>query len=196
MIDSEFQKIYNDSQTLTSLIEKQYNDYLDAESEKDVVLGNDCFAYIDSEWSNFSSLRTLCVQLGNSDSQDDLQHWSMSQSKFDEGNYIEWQHIMGRMFVNALQKIREKCFKVAFLFSKMNDDDRELHAEIAESIGTMYYSDIEFSPRRKTVFEVRQRCLLAQHYFEHSLKSILQNEQADQHDLAEFELLFMIGKVS
>lgn len=194
--DSEFQNIYNDSQTLTSLIEKQYNDYLDAESEKDVILGNDCFAYIDSEWSNFSSLRTLCVQLGNSDSQDDLQHWSMIQSKFDEGNYIEWQHIMGRMFVNALQKIREKCFKVAFLFSKMNDDDYELHAEIAESIGTMYYSDIEFSPRRKTAFEVRQRCLLAQHYFEHSLKSILQNEQADQHDLAEFELLFMIGKVS
>lgn len=214
--ETEFQKPDNKPHSLSSLLEKQYNEYMEAMKLKDIVLGESCFMYLDRQWSCFNSLKDFYNFLGkeillgnnlngqqdeigfnNTDTSDECLHWSIIQSYYEEGSFSQWQVLLGKMFVTALQMMREKCFKAAFYFSTLptGKGKDNLFAEISESIGTVYYSDISHSPRKLTSFEIRQRAKLALAYFETALRSIQQNEE-EAHDLVEYELHFMIGKVS
>ncbi len=207
----DFRKGDHESLSLASLLEKQYKAYTEQKSknELELVLGNDLSIFLETPWSNFSCLKDFSLRLGeflhqrqtaktgitDEDFDGDFLRWSMIQSKFDEGNFADWQNDFGQMFVRALAQIREKCIRVAFFLSKNTTDKKmkDLHPEISESLGTMYYNDIGFSLTTLTPLEIRQRSKLAQVFFERALSSILETEEED--DLAEYELLLMVGKV-
>jgi len=206
---TDFRKVEPESLPLVSLLEQQHKAYTEeiSNNELDLVLGNDLSIFLETPWSSFSCLRDFSLRLGEflrqretsksniaGDFDGEFSRWSMIQSKFDEGNFADWQHDLGRMFVRALAQIREKCIRVAFSLSKKttNKKIQDLHPEISESLGTMYYNDIGFSLRILTPFEIRQRSKLAQLFFQRALSSILETEGED--DLAEYELLLMVGK--
>ena len=195
-----FRKMNHESLTFTELIENQYSEYQKNFCSSECQLGEDLMIYLENQWSCFSSLKMMSLFVGerlrHQENSIDYVEWRRIQSKFDEGNISEWQSMWGKKFLIALQSMREKCFHAALYLSreKSTSQKQSLHAEIAESLGTMYYSDMGFSQSKITMFEVREQSKLAQSYFESALSSILKSENGD--DLADYELQLMIGKVS
>ncbi len=197
--EMKFRTMDHDSLTLNELIGHQYSEYKKNFVQKEDLFGEDVSFYLKNQWSCFSSLKGMSLDVGRrlrqKPNSQDLSHWCSIQSKFDEGDFAEWQALWGKKFLIALQSMREKCFNVAFYLSLKQDIAKKgnLHPEIAESLGTMYYSDMGFQSKM-TPFEVREQAKLAQSFFERALSSMLQAEGDD--DLAEYELQVMIGKVS
>lgn len=198
--EMHFRKMDHESLAFSELIENQYSEYQKNFCSSEYLLGEDLLIYLENQWSCFSSLKEMSLLVGkrlrHQENSADFVEWRRIQSKFDEGDVSEWQSIWGKKFLIALQSMREKCFHAALYLSKEKGSSQKqsLHAEIAESLGTMYYSDMGFSQSKVTMFEVREQSKLAQSYFESALSSILKSENED--DLADYELQLMIGKVS
>ena len=192
--DDEFGE---DSLPPNNLLGKQFSEHLNYLKRNEILHDITHDIFLKSEWSSLTSLRDCYYQLkkilkarprGNGS-----EIWSLVESKFDDGDVSSWQFLLGQIFLNSLQAIREKCFFAAFFLSKEKHEDANLNAEISESLGTMLYNDVGFSMKSVPEYQIRKRSKAAQIFFEMALKSTQQNKEVD--DLVEYELYFMIGKV-
>ena len=117
-----------------------------------------------------------------------------------QGKFAEWQEAWGGLFVSALLCMSKKCLRVALFLSERKQED--MYSEIAESIGTILYSELMGSQlygyplSTMTNSQIRQKARIALSYFERAILSSAQNESNyDDSNVVYWEVKFMIGKV-
>lgn len=201
---------------LSDLIDEQEKEYKRKCQGWVPYIGKDLSVYIRYQWASFPSLRDCFEEIGNcgyrerSENDDDnyaAHVWTEIGSLYDKGDFIGWQQAWGGLFVGALRKMALRCMYVAlYLLRRHNTEESSegfLPAEIAESLGISYYSELMGSQMYGYPMHVmtdhrkRQLAETALTCFEFATEAsgdatIDEVEESRQ----TWDLLFMKGKVS
>ena len=173
-------------------------------------LGNDLSVYMRYPWSTFSTLQLCSNEIGqlhiDSDrSQDgeqtsaDESLWNTIESKYTTGDFVGWEKAWGGIFVSALQIMSKRCFLLALYFSEIKAGEDPAY-DIAESIGTCYYSDLMgdacygYPMQRLPVLSKRMLAKEAKAYFMEALKLAVPKKTGSLPEENTWEQHFMIGK--
>jgi len=192
------------------MLKDQRRSYRKLSSRRSGALGTNLSIYMEHQFCNPESLQALESSLVNSCqiqsntaaeqalSTKDKAYLSSLRSKFQQGDYSQWQYHWGASFVSALRLMRHRCFRIAMHLSKKKEiytKQESIYSAVAEASGTAYYDAIGFSARQQTKFETRKTAQMANECFQSALES-LRSSVSDSGDVpATWELLFMIGKV-
>ena len=207
------------SRTL-NIIELQNEQEHEEKMSKQVrFFGDDYSVYMNNAWSSISSLRDCVATMKKRNSvNNETSHsrnknipfaiWKEIDSKYDEGNLLEWQEACGGIFVTALRNlsVRFMCVALYILQSKaeINSDHKVLLSDVCETLGNNFYSELMASQNYgwpmlvMTAKRKRDLAAMAKSSFQASIKhaddSIGEDDDIDDH--STWDLLFMVGKVS
>jgi len=181
-----------------------------------MFLGHDFSLFMNNAWSSFSSLRNCIATLKKGSKVEIDVHsgrkksavnfWAEIDSKYDEGNFLEWQEACGGIFVSALRNlsVRLNCVALYIIQSKSNNssEDHVLMSEMCESLGNAFYSELMASQnygwpmRTVTSKKKRDLAVMANVCFQAAIKhaddSVETDDDNENH--CTWDLLFMIGK--
>ena len=182
------------------------------------VVGQDLSVFMDHCWSSFASLkdcsRTLERQFKlaaetQEDIRDSLHSYEEITRLFRDKRYDLWQQCWGGIYVSSLRILSRRCMAVALFVSYKGLDnsiepgDERLAAEICESLGTFMYSEVSGSqiygyPMRKlTQHRKRKFSEAAAIFYNEALQLQRRSARKDKEGVpAEWDILFMVGKVS
>ncbi len=187
-------------------------------SKKVKFLGDDYSVYMNNAWSSFSSLRdcvaTMKKQYSNIDEEGirsnnniPLSIWNEIDSKYDKGDFLEWQEACGGVFVKALRNlsVRFMCIALYLLQSKpeITCDHKVLMSDVCETLGNIYYSELIASQNygwpmhAMTTSRKRSLAIAAKSCYQASIKHADDSlrEEDDINDHSTWDLQFMVGKV-
>jgi len=202
---------------LADLMDEQEKEYERNFQGWKPYLGNDLSVYIRCQWASFPSLRECFEEIGRNryhDTQDGSQvdeesyasHvWQEIGSLYDKGDYIGWQQAWGGLFVGALRKMAHRCMYVAVYLLRRQvplQSSGFLTAEIVESLGVSYYSELMNSQvygypmHVMTALRKRQLAEIARTCFQFAIDaSAAATIDEDEENRQTWDLLFMKGKV-
>ncbi len=181
-------------------------------------LGDDYSVYMNYAWSSFSSLRDCVATIKRQHTNvDDENHstrknitltiWNEIDSKYDKGEFLEWQEACGGIFVKALRNLSERfmCISLYLLQSKpeINSDHKVLMSDVCETLGNIYYSELMASQSygwpmlAMTTSRKRNLAIAAKSCYKASIKHADDSveEDDDINDHSTWDLQFMVGKV-
>lgn len=178
-------------------------------------LGGDLSVYIRHQWASFPSLRACFDEIGKRDyarvtttTDDDdyaAQVWREIGSLYDKEDFVGWQQAWGGLFVGALRKMALRCMYIALYLLRRETPGQTaeefLTAEIAESIGVSFYSELMgsqmygFPMHVMTDHRKRQLAETALACFQFAIDaSETTTIDEDEETRQTWDLLFMKGK--
>jgi hypothetical protein len=181
-------------------------------------LGDDYSVYMNKAWSSFSSLREcvaaikqrFSIKSETNDSRHEsipLAIWNEIDSKYEKGNFLDFQEACGGVFVTALRNlaVRFMCVALYILQTKAerSSDLKVLLSDVCETLGNNFYSALMASQsygwpmRVLTIQRKRDLATMAKSCFQASIKhaddSVEEDDNLDDH--STWDLQFMVGKV-
>ena len=181
-------------------------------------LGDDYSIYMNSQWSSFSSLRD-CVAtikkqfLENTETEHGanknipLLIWEEIESKYEQGDFVEFQEICGGIFVKALRNLAVRSMSIALYIlqarKETSSDLKVLLSDVCENLGNNFYSGVMTSQsygwpmlamtmkRKRTLAIIAKSCYQAS--IKHADDSVEEDDDIDKH--STWDLQFMVGKV-
>jgi hypothetical protein len=205
--------------TLADLLATQEQEYERNSQGWAPYLGRDLAVYIRQQWASFDSLRKTFDEIGSGSGYVDALKgertdedayaahvWQEIGSLYEKGDFVGWQQALGGMFVAALRKMALRCMYVALHLLRRQDGRQSsngfLAAEIAESLGSLYYSEVMGSQmygypmhvmtdhHKRLLIETARTCF--QFAIDASGGTAL---DVDEESRQTWDLLFMKGKV-
>ena len=202
--------------TLDQLQKTQQEEFQVSRQNWIPFLGNNLYLYMKYPWSNFTSLKACADEIRSAISQSgasskspnesgynsDYLSWTKIESKFQEGDYVQWANSWAGLFVVALRKMRQRALSVARYLSKRNTRGGMHPTEVNEDIGTVLYSELMASTvygypmHPMTMFEKRRiaECSLSALREAIQLLSASTIKYTQPCHTVTWELQFMVGK--
>ena len=199
--------------TLADLVDSQEQEYERNSQGWKPYLGKNLSVYIRQQWASFASLRETFDEIGggsNGGQTDEDAYaahvWQEIGSLYEKGDFVGWQQAFGGMFVAALRQMALRCLYVALHLLRRQDARQSsnglLAAEIAESLGSLYYSQIMGSQMYGYPMHVltdhhkRELTETARTCFQFAIDASGANAlDEDEESRQTWDLLFMRGKV-
>jgi hypothetical protein len=202
------------SMALSKLIAEQETQATTRDAGRIRTLGGDLSVYLEHSWASFESLRACHHKVANdyqtgTGTANGLSNVSQSWREIDryltDKEFVLWQQAWGGLFVSCLRTVGIRCMCLALyiLYKRidsgcdMGDDDKQLVAQIRESLGTCTYSHlvgghvygypiISMTPHQKReIADTSLACFL----------SSTSEEEGKETQRGDWDILFMVGKV-
>ena len=197
---------------------RKEQDYKERMSKQISFLGDDYSLYINSTWSSFSSLRDFVATIKKQHiDQNETNYsrnksislgiWKEIDSKYDKGDFLEWQEACGGVFVTALRNLSTRCMSIALYIlqskPKISSDLKVLLSDVCETLGNNFYSELMASQsygwpmlvmttnRKRNLAATAKSCYQAS--IKHADDSVEEDDDINNH--STWDLQFMVGKV-
>ena len=202
--------------TLEQLQNIQYEEFQALRRSWIPFIGKNLYPYMKYAWANFASLQACANEIGstispidssskgsNNDGQNsDFESWNNIESKFREGNYVQWANSWAGLFLLALRTMRERSLSVArYLATKNVQQGIAMHpSEVSEDIGTVLYSDLISSTvygypmHPMTMYEKRIIAKRSLSALQEAIQLSNSNGYTQKCDTIIWEIQFMKGK--